>query len=73
MMMFRLSGPETLFFALLLIASLGVFWRRFGVVVRRIRAAKPDPDFSIRPVGKRIREFFSGVLLQAKVIRERQL
>jgi Fe-S oxidoreductase len=72
-MMFRLSGPEMLLFAALLIVSLAAFWLRFRVVVHRIRAAKPDAAFSIRPVEKRIREFVAEVMLQAKVIRERPL
>ena len=36
-------------------------------------AAKPDPDFSIHPIGKRVWDFFWEVMCQAKVIRERPL
>ena len=39
----------------------------------RIRAAKPDADFSLRPVGPRVRELLWEVMLQAKVIRQRPL
>ena len=67
------SGPEILIFVVLLGTSAYLFWRRFGKVVRRIRAAKKDADFSLQPVGKRAWDFFWEVLLQAKVIRERPL
>ena len=40
---------------------------------RKIRAAKPDADFSLHPIGKRVWDFVWEVLLQAKVIRERPL
>ncbi|MCU0245917.1 MAG: heterodisulfide reductase-related iron-sulfur binding cluster [Bryobacter sp.] len=60
-------------FLLLLALSGAVFWRRFGPVVAKIRAAKPDADFSLHPLGKRAWEFVSEVLLQSKVIRERPL
>jgi Fe-S oxidoreductase len=69
----RLSGLEELIFALLLAASIWGFWRRFGVVVRRILRAKPDADFHLRPISKRVRDFVWEVLLQAKVIRQRLL
>ena len=59
--------------AVLLAASLAAFWWRFGAVLRKIRAAKPDADFSLTPAGPRIRELVWEVMLQAKVIRERPL
>src|SRR5437879_11858728 len=64
---------ETLIFLVLLAASAYGFWRRFGAVLRRIRAAKRDADFSLHPVARRARDFFWEVMLQAKVIRERPL
>lgn len=48
-----------------------LFWRRFGGVVRRIRASRADADFTFQPLGPRIRRFASEVLGQTKVIRER--
>jgi Fe-S oxidoreductase len=57
----------------LLAASAAGFWWRFGAVLRRIRAAKPDADFSLLPIGPRVRELVWEVMLQAKVIRERPL
>ena len=67
------SRVEVLMFLGLLGVSAGWFWRRFGVVVKKIRQAKPDADFQLAPVGKRIRDFVWEVLLQGKVIRERPL
>jgi Fe-S oxidoreductase len=64
---------EKLLLAVLLAASVAGFWWRFGAVLQRIRAAKPDADFSLRPVGPRVRELVWEVMLQAKVIRERPL
>ena len=48
------SLPERIIFLILLAASAYAFWFRFGKVVARIRAAKPDPDFSLQPLGKRV-------------------
>jgi Fe-S oxidoreductase len=67
------SRVEVLTFLGLLGVSAGWFWRRFGVVAKKIRQAKPDADFQLAPVGKRIRDFVGEVLLQEKVIRERPL
>jgi Fe-S oxidoreductase len=57
----------------ILAASGWGFWRRFGAVVRIIRAAKPDAGFRLAPIGSRVRDFLVEVVLQAKVIRERPL
>src|SRR5712691_6650780 len=65
------SWPEVLLFVALSGTSAYAFWQRFGIVVRRIRAAKKDADFSLQPAGRRVWDFFWEVLLQAKVIRER--
>jgi Fe-S oxidoreductase len=65
------SRVEVLTFLGLLGVSAGWFWRRFGVVAKKIRQAKPDADFRLAPVGKRISEFVWEVLLQGKVVRER--
>jgi len=67
------SLVEIAVFLVLLAASAYGFWFRFGRVVRTIRAAKPDPGFSLRPIDKRIRDFISEVLFQSKVIRQRPL
>jgi Fe-S oxidoreductase len=67
------SRAEVLSLLLLVAASAGWFWQRFGNVVSKIRQAKPDADFQLAPAGKRVRDFVWEVLLQAKVIRERPL
>src|ERR1700686_1419371 len=58
---------------LLIIASAGGFWVRFHRVVRFIAAAQPDPGFRLEDIPRRTGQFFSEVLLQSKVIRERPL
>src|SRR5579864_6128670 len=67
------SAVEIAIFLVLLAASVYGFWWRFGKVVRIIRAAKPDANFSLQPIGKRIWDFVSEVLLQSKVIQQRPL
>jgi len=54
-------------------ASVYLFWRRFGVVLKKIWESKKDPDFHLFPIGRRVRDFVWEVMLQAKVIRERPL
>ncbi len=71
--MFESPATGKLLLAVLLVASLAGFWWRFGAVLRKIRAAKPDADFSLFPLRPRIRELVWEVMLQAKVIRERPL
>ena len=65
------SFAEQVLFAALLVASACAFWVRFRQVLRVIRAAKPDQDFRLAPLGRRVRDFVWEVLLQAKVIRQR--
>jgi Fe-S oxidoreductase len=57
----------------LAVASAGGFWIRFRKVLQRIRQSKPDADFSLAPIGPRVRDFIWEVVLQGKVIRERPL
>lgn len=71
--MLQPTSFEMVLFAILLVASAAAFWRRFGPVLATIRAAKPDPGFSLSPIGRRLYDFTSEVLLQSKVIRERPL
>src|SRR5690348_6938519 len=54
-------------------ASAILFWKRFGFVVHRIRHARPDADFRLGSRARRFWTFFSEVLCQSKVIRERPL
>jgi len=67
------SLPEKLLFLALVAASLGLFWRRFGPILRRILASRKDPDFHLDHIGRRAWDFFAEVMLQAKVIRQRPL
>ncbi len=59
--------------AVLLAASAALFGTRLRPVARTILKSKPDADFTLAPVGRRMRDFFWEVLLQAKVIRQRPL
>ena len=69
----QLTGLETAIFLALACASGFVFWKRFGPVVKLIRAAKANPDFSLHPLGPRLAAFLWEVMAQGKVIRERPL
>lgn len=71
--MLQLSIIEKVLFVVLVATSGYLFWMRFGKVVRTILGARKDPDFSIHPIGQRAWDFFSEVLLQSKVIKERPL
>lgn len=67
------STIEKILFLALAVASGWGFWRRFNLVLQRILHSRPDPDFKLTQIGKRIWDFFWEVLCQAKVIRERPL
>ncbi|MFP5209594.1 MAG: (Fe-S)-binding protein [Acidobacteriota bacterium] len=67
------SISEELLFAILAVLSIYAFWRRFSPILDRILKSKKDPDFHLKPIGKRIRDFLWEVLCQAKVIRQRPL
>src|SRR5579863_1542780 len=71
--MVQISWPETALFLVLLAASICGFWLRFRRVWRIVLHSKKDPEFSIQPVGRRVRDFVWEVLLQGKVIRQRPL
>jgi Fe-S oxidoreductase len=64
---------EKLIFAALAIASAWLFWRRFGPIFHKILKSKKDPGFHLTPIGRRVWDFFSEVLLQSKVIAQRPL
>jgi Fe-S oxidoreductase len=74
-----LAGPqhfsvaEKILFAAMVVGSGYGFWRRFGVVLKKILASKKDAKNKLFPIGKRVWDFFWEVLCQAKVIRERPL
>src|ERR1700744_539147 len=53
--------------------SLGIFAWRMRPIARNILHAKKDVGFSLTHVGRRAWEFFSEVICQSKVIRQRPL
>ena len=67
------SPGEIVLLLLLCAASVGAFWLRFGKVYRTILGARPDADFQMQPIDRRLHRLFREVLCQAKVIRERPL
>lgn len=69
--MVHLQGIERVLLLALAGVSGFLFWKRFGPVVRLIRTAKANPDFSLRPLAPRIRAFLWEVLAQGKVIKDR--
>ena len=71
--MIHFSYFEQAIFAILVVASVSLFWRRFGKVWNNISASKSDPDLSLQHLGRRVRDFIWEVVLQGKVIRQRPL
>jgi Fe-S oxidoreductase len=69
----QLSWPESAFFLILLAASVFGFWWRFRRVWRIVSQSKPDADFRLQPVGRRVAAFVWEVMLQGKVIAQRPL
>ena len=64
---------ERIVLVLLLIASAAGFGWRARRVVEVIRHARPTPDFAVKPLGDRVRQFLWDVVLQGKVITQRPL
>ena len=67
------SLVERLLLAVLIVASIALFFSRFGPILKRILNSRKDPGFTLSEVGERIWDFVWEVLCQAKVIRERPL
>lgn len=67
------SVTEKILFLLIAATSVYLFWMRFGRVWNKIVASKKDPGFTVDHAAKRTWEFFSEVICQSKVIRERPL
>jgi Fe-S oxidoreductase len=65
------SEWEIFTFAALLALSMGLFFWRFGRVLRVILRSRPDSDFHLTPLLPRVASFFWQVICQAKVIRYR--
>jgi Fe-S oxidoreductase len=71
--MSALPWAERILLVLLLLLSAASFWWRVRGVARVIRHARPTPDFQVKPLGRRVRQFLWEVMLQGKVIAERPL
>jgi Fe-S oxidoreductase len=69
----RFSVLESIALILCVLASAGLFFWRFGPILRNILRSKKDADFSLHPIGRRVWDFFWEVLCQGKVIRQRPL
>src|SRR6516164_7375650 len=67
------SAPESIILVLCVLVSVGLFFWRFGPILRNIFRSKKDADFSLQPIGRRVWDFFWEVLCQGKVIRQRPL
>jgi Fe-S oxidoreductase len=67
------SWAEKIVFLLLAATSAGLFFWRFGPILGRILRSRKDPDFKLDHVGRRVWDFFSEVICQSKVIKQRPL
>jgi len=67
------SWLEQIVLAALIAGSLSFFWLQLRRAAHAIRRARPAADFSLAPLGPRIRQFLWEVVGQGKVIRERPL
>jgi heterodisulfide reductase subunit C len=67
------TGVEMLILAVLILASVAGFWRRFGPVLGIIRASKEESGFVLGDLAPRAGAFVWEVMLQGKVIRDRPL
>jgi Fe-S oxidoreductase len=67
------SGIERISLLIGIAISLVLFFWRFGPILRIILRSKKDTDFSLHPIGRRVRDFVWEVLCQGKVIRQRPL
>jgi Fe-S oxidoreductase len=67
------SALESALAVLCVLTSAGLFFWRFGPILRNILRSKKDTDFSLSPIGRRVWDFFWEVLCQGKVIKQRPL
>ncbi|WP_238398313.1 (Fe-S)-binding protein [Edaphobacter sp. 12200R-103] len=56
-----------------ILLSTGLFFWRFAPILSIILRSRKDTSYTLRPLGQRIWTFFSEVLCQSKVIRQRPL
>ena len=67
------SLVERIILLVLILLSIGWFAARLRSLLENLRRARKTPDYSIRPLGPRIRQFVWEVAAQGKVIRQRPL
>lgn len=67
------SWLEVVLLLIGIVVSVTLFFQRFDPILRNILRSKKDHDFSLRPIGRRVWDFFWEVLCQGKVIRQRPL
>ena len=65
------SRFETALLILATLLSAALFFWRLSPILRNVLRSKKDVDFSLRPLDRRLWEFFWEVLCQAKVIQQR--
>src|SRR5215831_15111996 len=71
--MSALPWAERIVLVLLVAASVASFWWRARRVAEVIRHARATPDFQLKPLGWRVRQFLWEVVLQGKVVAQRPL
>ena len=64
---------DKLLLALLLLASISIFFFRIRPILSNILRSKRDADFRLTSIGRRIRDLVAEVLLQGRVIGQRPL
>jgi Fe-S oxidoreductase len=64
---------EIILLLVLAAVSAALFFLRFAPILRTILGARKDLGWSLRPIGRRVKDFVWEVLCQGKVIRERPL
>src|SRR5215472_16283429 len=67
------SGAEMAALVVACGLSLGIFAWRMRPIAKNILGAKKDVGFSLTHVGRRVWDFFSEVICQSKVIKQRPL
>jgi Fe-S oxidoreductase len=67
------SLVERILLLALIVLSVGWFVARLRSLLENLRRARKTPDYSIRPLGPRVRQFLWEVAFQGKVIRQRPL
>src|SRR3954463_5768141 len=71
--MTEVSWTQRLILIVLIGISAAIFWRRLSAVLNIIRGSRPTSDFTLAPLGPRIRQFLWEVVVQGKVIQQRPL